>query len=150
MMMKTKKQLDERQVLIRGEIYWHGLIAATLLLLGNAFLQSAGIVWASGFAQNVTILLAIFAVVSVEMIVRDVYFGQTGSNKAITLLFDLLAAVWAILPIRYAATGTVFFAAGAFTPEGESLPQFLLLLIIAVSMTVKEVLNRSKNKAGAE
>ncbi|MDR1000071.1 MAG: hypothetical protein LBL96_04615 [Clostridiales bacterium] len=145
--MKTSKQLDERQVLIRGKVLWHGLIAATVLLLGNAFLQSIGVVWASGFAQNITILLAIVTVVSVEMIFRDVYFGNTGSNIAITVIFDLMAISSAILTIRHIASGTLFFKNGAFTPEGESLPQFILLLIIAVSMTAKELLKRRENEA---
>jgi hypothetical protein len=140
--MKTIK-LDERQILERGKAFFHGVIAAVILLLGNAALQDAGIIWASGFAQNVIIMFAILTVVTVEMVIRDCYFGQSGQNLLLMLIFVLIAFALSITTVTHIVKGDVLFTNGAFTKEGEHLPQAILTLVMAASMAIKEIKRRT-------
>ena len=50
--------LDERQLLLRGNVYKHSLIVLMALLLTDGFLKGEGIVWAEGMWGNILILWA--------------------------------------------------------------------------------------------
>ena len=142
-----KAKLDERQILERGKVFEHGVIAAVVLLVGNAALHSSGTVWASGFAQSIIIMFAIVTVVSVEMVVRDVYFGFNQFNKLpVTIIFALIALMLSIFSIKHIVTGDVLFENGALTSNGESIPTAIMALIIAVCMTSTYVKNRRKSE----
>ena len=46
--MRCRNNLDERQLLQRGNVFQHTLILLVVLLIANAFLKEEGIVWAEG------------------------------------------------------------------------------------------------------
>ena len=145
--MKTIAKLDERQILERGKVFEHGVIAAVILLLGNAALHSGEIVWARGFAQSIIIAFAIITVVSVEMVVRDVYFGFNQASKLpTTVIFGLIALALSFFTIRHIAAGDALFENGAFTSDGETLPMAVLTLVIAACMTITYIKKYRKSE----
>jgi hypothetical protein len=85
------KEFDERQLLIRGKVFFHGFMALTILLLINAWLQSFGILWASGFQQHVVILMIAVTVTSVEAILRGAYFVSEWHRKVVVIT---IASIW--------------------------------------------------------
>ncbi|MCL2079322.1 MAG: hypothetical protein FWH17_05685 [Oscillospiraceae bacterium] len=140
-----KAKLDERQILERGKVFEHGVIAAVILLVGNAALHSSGIVWASGFAQSIIIMFAIVTIISVEMVIRDVYFGFNQFNKLpVTIIFILIALMLSIFSMKHIVDGDVLFENGTLTPDGEYIPTAIMALIIAVCMTITFIKNRRK------
>ena len=138
--MKATK-FDERQVLERGKVFFHGIIAAIILLLGNAVLQDSGKIWASGFIQNITILFAIITVITVEMVFRDVYFGYGKPNRELlmTLIFGICALIIFGFALKDLGSGEALIVNGTFTEKGEHLPYAVLSLIIAVSLAIKAI-----------
>jgi len=73
-MARLAKQFDERQLRIRGQIFFHGFLVALALLLINAFLQDNAIVWANAFDQNIMIIMVTVMTVSIEAILRGAFF----------------------------------------------------------------------------
>ena len=71
--MKCNSQLDERQLLQRGNVFQHGLILFFALLLTNAFLKEEEIVWAAGMWENILIVWAVIALCLGEFAVREIY-----------------------------------------------------------------------------
>ena len=56
--MRCRNNLDERQLLQRGNVFQHTLILLVVLLIANAFLKEEGIVWAEGMWENILIVWA--------------------------------------------------------------------------------------------
>jgi len=95
-----KTEFDERQVLIRGQVFWHGLLVAVGLLLVNAMLQASSITWASGFAQNIFIILATAAVVATEAIMRGAFFGRRQNHWVLIWMFGAVGLAMVSLHTR--------------------------------------------------
>jgi hypothetical protein len=102
-MLKFKKNLDELQLLRRGNIFKHGLFTLIGLLLLNALLYSAGIEWASGKWPELTIILFTVVLCYIEFICNDMYpltkekqkyaiyfIGLFGIAVVIACIYDLL------------------------------------------------------------
>ena len=97
--MKTE-QFDERQTQIRGNVFFRGLLFAMGLVLINAFLQDNGVIWASGFYQNILVFLATTMFVSIEAILRGVFFrhrqthwpmiGLYGVGGIVIIVYELV------------------------------------------------------------
>lgn len=71
--MKKLAHLDELQLLKRGNVFKHGFFCLTGLLLVNALLYSYGIEWVSGKWAELTIVLFVIVLCSVEFICYDIY-----------------------------------------------------------------------------
>lgn len=71
--MKMIKHLDELQLLKRGNVFKHGLFFLVGLLLVNNLLFSYGIEWTSGKWAELTIILFVVVVCSIEFIYYDIY-----------------------------------------------------------------------------
>ena len=71
--MKKRGHLDELQLLKRGDVFKHGFLSLTGLLLVNALLYSYGIEWTSGKWAELTIILFVIVLCSVEFIYYDIY-----------------------------------------------------------------------------
>ena len=114
-------EYDERQLVIRGQVFKHGLYVAVGLLGITAMLQASDVVWASGFAQNCFIITATAAVVIIEAIMRGAYFGRgdhhwltTATSFVVGLGFIAMHTVRALKPASMSASDhVVFIVAGA-------------------------------------
>ncbi len=78
--------LDERQLLLRGNVYKHSLIVLMALLLIDGFLREEGIVWAQGMWGNVLILWAGMGLAMAEFILRGVLPRSPRQNSVYILL----------------------------------------------------------------
>ena len=116
---------DERQLAIRGQVYWHALAVAIALLVVNALLQVGGVVWASGYAQNLFIVFVVAAVFAIEAIWRDAFFGRRQRHWAMIWIYGITGVllisvhIWASTDttgiyrsdhIVFVATGVSFIA----------------------------------------
>lgn len=74
MFLFKKEKLDERQLLIRGNIFKHGFLVLVSLIFCNALLGIyGGFEWATGKWPELTILLFAITVCCVEFILYDIY-----------------------------------------------------------------------------
>jgi hypothetical protein len=120
-MKREQEEFDERQLQIRKNIFKHGFLVAIGALLLNAFLNDRGIVWASGFHQNIFILVLIITTVSVEFHIRNVYFGRGIPRVPILGILGICVVVLAILSGIHFVEGAAFITNGSLTDEGTSV-----------------------------
>ena len=108
--MRKIKNLDELQLLKRGNVFKHGLFCLIGLLLLNALLYSQGIEWASGKWAELTIVLFTVVLCSIEFIFYDIYPLTEGKQKHLIYfcgLFGLVALVACVYDLASANTGIV-------------------------------------------
>lgn len=65
-------ELDERQLLMRGNVYQHVVVILMALLLINGFLKDYNITWAEGMWENILIFWAGAGVGIAEFILQDI------------------------------------------------------------------------------
>jgi hypothetical protein len=117
-MKKEKEPFDERQLQIRKNIFKHGLFIAIGALLLNAFLNDRGIIWANTLHQNILIVVLIITAVSVELHVRNVYFGSGIPRVPMLGAIGGCALILAVFSCIDFAQGATFIANGSLTNEG--------------------------------
>lgn len=78
--------LDERQLMLRGNVFKHGLYTLIGLLLLNAFLYGIGFEWASGKWPELTLILFTVMVCSIEFIYYEIY-PLTEKNQKYAMFF---------------------------------------------------------------
>lgn len=86
MIRRCKNDLDERQLLQRGDVYKHGIILFFVLLLVNAFLKEQGITWAEGMWENILIIWAVIALCLGEFAIKDIY--PMGGGMAVMYIVE--------------------------------------------------------------
>jgi len=135
-------QFDERQVAIRGQVFWHGLLVAMGLLVVAACLQAGGVVWASGFTQNVLIILVVATVVATEAMLRDAFFARHQSHW-------LMIGLYGVTGLALIATNT----SGALAAVGLARSDHVVFIVsgvlwccIAVVGIVKEVAEAARRQ----
>ncbi|MCL2020208.1 MAG: hypothetical protein FWG70_10700 [Oscillospiraceae bacterium] len=131
--LKEKNMYDERQLQIRGDIFQHGYIAAMLLLLANAMLNSFDIVWASAFEQNLLIMLFITTIVSVEANLRGVFFGKNKKSTIILFIMGMCTGFLVAITTRHFADGAVFVSERMLSREGYTI---VLCVLLSVNVIV--------------
>jgi len=144
-MLMNNKFFDERQLKIRGEVFFHGLIAAFALLLINALLQGLDIVWASGFHQNIIIFFFTGMVVIIEAILRDAFFGMGQMRWPIIGAFGVLSAVLIYGVVHSFAQGNALVEAGALTHHGFMLVGAVMPVSVTVAGLIKEIIEKRRN-----
>ncbi|MCL2109275.1 MAG: hypothetical protein FWH20_08020 [Oscillospiraceae bacterium] len=128
-------EYDERQLQIRGDVFKHGFFATMVMLLINALLNDYGIIWASGFHQNMIIIMLMTTVISVEAHLRGVYFGRSKGHRAlfVLLLLGMLAGYLTGLVVGHFGDGGSFADEGMLSDDGFTL---ILCGLIAVNVAV--------------
>jgi hypothetical protein len=137
----NKKPFDERQLTIRGKVFSHGLIVALALVLFNAFLQGSKVVWANSFDQNLLIFMAIITFVSIESILRDVYFWQLKTPWPQIALFGIVSIVLTAFCLRDILRGATFIENSGLTETGSHLvfdTMFIATALIGVIKVLSE------------
>lgn len=108
-MIKTKN-LDELQLLKRGNIFKHGLFILVSLLLLNTLLYSYGIEWTTGKWGELTIILITIVICAIEFIYHDIYPLTENKQKYliyISGLYGLTAIVICIYDMISKKTGII-------------------------------------------
>ena len=140
--MKTKWEFDERQLQIRGKVYFHGFVTALILLLLNAFLQDMGVVWASGYNQNFLIVMLTITVTGIESILRGAYFVRGKSRNMIIGLFAFLSLVLIAFNIKHLIRGEALITGGVLTDNGFSLALAIMFTLLTIVAIAKEIVER--------
>ena len=140
--MATKIKFDERQIQIRGQVFFHGFITVVVLLLINAVLQDIGVVWASGFHQNILILMLASTVVSTEAILRGAYFGKGESRRMVICVIGFPAIVLWAINFLHIFQGSAVLEDGTLTRDGFSLTLAAFFTMISVSGLIKIIMER--------
>ncbi len=91
-MMKSG-HLDELQLLKRGNVFKHGLFSLMGLLLVNALLYACGIEWAPDKWPELTIILFVVVLCSIEFIFCDIYPLTEKRQKYLINLCGLYSVV---------------------------------------------------------
>jgi len=140
------RDFDERQLQIRGEIFFHGLITALALLLINALLLGNNIVWATGFQQNIIIIVLIGMVVIIKAILRDAFFGMGQMRWPIIGTFGVISLVllaWGIGSVVY---GNALFSDQMLTDTGFLLVSAIMPVSVTIAGLAKEIVESRNNK----
>lgn len=114
--------LDERQLLQRGNTLKHGLITMSFLVLLDAFLKDNGIFIVEGVWSSILIVVLVSVLCIHENILRDVLNIEEKFSNLWVLLFGIggvILLIWSIIDI---ASGFVsVMIDGQLTREGVSL-----------------------------
>lgn len=137
-------ELDERQLLLRGNIYQHMLVVVLALLLVNGFLKDEGIVWAQGMWENLLIFWAGATLGLGEMILRDI--TPAGSRQNIVyILLGLCGGMLLILgSIHVFLEGQALAENGALTTLGAGLIQALCMAAVFLLFLGKWLVSRTR------
>lgn len=94
MLLFKKRQLDERQLLIRGNIFKHGLFIILMLIFCNSMLETHfDFAWATDSWSELTIILFTITVCFIEFIYYDIYPLTENRQKLLMRFFGLLGVV---------------------------------------------------------
>jgi len=140
-----RADFDERQMQIRGQVFFHGFIAALVLLLINAALQSNGVVWASGFHQNVILMVFISTITAIEATIRGVYFGNGKTRWIILGMFGLLSIFLWVLNIQHIIQGSSLFEDRTLTSNGFSVALAIMFSLTTVVGLIIELRDKRKD-----
>lgn len=114
--------LDERQLLQRGNTLKHGLITMSFLVLLDAFLKDNGIFIVEGVWSSILIVVLVSVLCIHENILRDVLNIEEKFSNLWVLFFGIggvILLIWSIIDI---ASGFVsVMIDGQLTREGVSL-----------------------------
>ncbi len=125
--------LDERQLLLRGNVYKHSLILMMALLLIDGFLRDEGMVWAQGMWGNILIFWAGMGLALVEFILRDI-LPRSRRQNSLYIFLGLCGLVLAVL------IGTsIFIENGALNTRGAGLIQAAVMLGVCLLFIGKRV-----------
>ena len=128
--MRCRNNLDERQLLQRGNVFQHTLILLVVLLIANAFLKEEGIVWAEGMWENILIVWAAISLCFCEFIFLEIY----PMGKGQTAFYAVLGiAGMAILGMSFfhLAAGTESLTDGyMLTSQGGMVLEAVFLIVI--------------------
>ncbi len=127
--------LDERQLLMRGNVFQHTMILYMALILVNGFLKDCGIVWAQGFGEGMILFWAGAVLAMSEYILLDI-LPKDGRNAAVYILEGVCGVVLLLLSLTDLAAGKPFAEDGALTHDGchlviGGLMTFILLVFLA-------------------
>ncbi|MDD6795879.1 MAG: hypothetical protein PUE01_10805, partial [Clostridiaceae bacterium] len=92
--MGDNKKFDERQLWIRGDIFKHGFILLAFLVILDSFNTDASIIcFEERYLVSFIILMFTIMVVSMEMIIKGVYFSNDGQPKTIIYMMGLISSI---------------------------------------------------------
>ncbi|NBK78947.1 hypothetical protein D5272_10215 [bacterium D16-76] len=145
-----RNDLDERQLLQRGDVFQHGIILFFVLLLVNAFLKEGGITWAEGMWENLLIIWAVIALCLGEYAIKEIY-PIGGGMTVIYVMEGLCGAFLLVVGIVEAAMGEPFFT-GPHTlgRTGCQIIEGALMVLLLLVFCGKKVYNHRKESQDDE
>lgn len=136
--------LDERQLLLRGNVYKHALILILALLLLDGFLKGEGIVWAQGMWGNILIFWAGTGLAMFEFILRDILPRSPRQNSLYIALGICGLVLAAFGSIRVFAEHEPLTEGGALNTLGAGLIQAAVMLAVCLLFIGKQVHDRRR------
>lgn len=136
--------LDERQLLLRGNVYKHSLIVFMALLLIDGFLKEEGIVWAQGMWGNLLIFWAGAGLAMAEFILRGI-LPRSPRQNSLYIALGLCGLVLAVLgSIHVFVEHEPLTEGGALNSLGAGLIQAAVMLAVCLLFIGKLVYDRRR------
>ena len=136
--------LDERQLLLRGNVYKHSLIVFMALLLVDGFLKEEGIVWAQGMWGNILIFWAGMGVAMVEFILRDI-LPRSRRQNSLYIVLGICGLMLAVLgSIHIFIDHEPLVENGALTTLGAGLIQAAVMLGVCLLFIGRQIYERRR------
>ncbi|NBI17666.1 hypothetical protein D1841_08765 [Neglecta sp. X4] len=144
-LFRCRNDLDERQLLQRGDVFQHGIILFFVLLLANAFLKEGGIVWAEGMWENLLIIWSVITLCMCEYAVKEIY-PMGGGMTVIYVLEGACGAFLFIMGVVEVSMGwePLALEGGALSRTGAQIVQGFLMVLLLLVFCGKKVYNHRK------
>lgn len=149
-MKRNCKNLDERQLLERGNVFQHVCVLLFVLLMANGFLKSEGITWAEGMYENLLILWAGMALAFSEFIIREITPMGSGMKVFYVLLGICGAFLAGMSLVHHFAQGDAWVEHAVLTDVGSCLIEGCFMLLILLVFLCKSIYNCRRAKQGDE
>lgn len=131
--------LDERQLLLRGNVYKHSVIVFMALLLIDGFLKDEGIVWAQGMWGNILIFWAGIGVAMVEFILRDI-LPRSPQQNMLYILMGVCGLMLTVMgSIRIFVEHESLTEGGALNTLGAGLIQAAVMLAVCLLFIGRQI-----------
>lgn len=140
-----RNELDERQLLQRGDVFQHGIILFFALLMVNAFLKEEGIVWAEGMWENLLIIWAVIVLCLGEYAIKEIY--PIGGGMTVTYVLEgACGAFLFIMGVMEVSMGwePLALEGGALSRTGAQIIQGFLMVLLLLVFCGKKVYNHRK------
>lgn len=139
--MRCKNQLDERQLLQRGNVFQHGMILFFILLAANAFLKEEGIIWAEGMWENILIIWAVLALCLGEFAILEIY--PIGGGMSVIYIVEGVAGIFLFsMSLFDVLTGReAFTVSHTLTHSGAHMIQSAMMVLLLLVFVGKKVYN---------
>lgn len=140
-----RNELDERQLLQRGDVFQHGILLFFALLMVNAFLKEEGIVWAEGMWENLLIIWAVIALCLGEYAIKEIY-PIGGGMTVIYVLEGACGAFLFIMGVVEVSMGwePLALEGGTLSRTGAQIIQGFLMVLLLLVFCGKKVYNHRK------
>lgn len=148
-MLRCRNELDERQLLQRGNVFQHGILLFFALVMANAFLKEEGITWAVGMWENLLIIWAVIALCLGEYAVKEIY-PIGGGMTTIYVVEGLCGAFLLAMGIAEGVMGDALIAEHALTRTGAQIIQGALMMLLLLVFLGKKVYNHRKGDLDEE
>lgn len=149
-MFRKCRNLDERQLLERGNVFQHVCILLFVLLLANGLLRADGITWAAGMYEEMLILWAGLSLAFIEFIIREI----TPIGNAMKLFYVIIGIGGAFLGgmalVHHFYYGDSLVERGALTVLGGSLIEGGMMFVILLVFLCKSIYNHLQARKDSE
>lgn len=139
---KSCSELDERQLLLRGNVFQHVVVLLFGLIFLNAMLKDCGVTWAEGKGENLIIFWAGAALGLCEFVLRGL--NPAGRRQGVLFgFFGLSGAVLAGLSLSHVlAEGQPLLSGQMLTGTAVALIQGAAMLAIFFTYLGKTLYDR--------
>ena len=136
-------ELDERQLMMRGNVFQHPMILYMVLILLNGWLHEEGVHWAGGLHEGMIIFWLGACLALCEYILRGI--TPAGSSNDIIYIMDgICGGALLILNMFHLADGSPLVSGASLTSEGGHLVVALLMLSVFCTYLVKRLAGRKE------
>lgn len=150
MKMRCQNNLDERQLLLRGNVFQHGFILLVAALGVNAFLKDQGIVWAEGMWENILIVWAAITLCFCEFIFLEIYPMGTGQSTFYIILGITGLFLMGFSIFHFAVGDEVFLTGRTVTSQGAMSIEAALMLLIFLTYVGRTIYKKRKGLQNEE
>ncbi len=143
-MFKCRNELDERQLLQRGNVFQHAMILFVVLLSINALLKECDITWAEGMYEDMLIMWVAITLCLGEFAILEIYPIGGGMN-VIYIVEGVAGAFLFGMCLFEVLTGREAFLTGhTLTRTGAEMVQGGCMLLLLLVFCGKKVYNHRK------
>lgn len=142
--MRCQNNLDERQLLQRGNVFQHAFLLLVAVLGVDAFLKDQGIVWAEGMWEHILIVWAALTLCFCEFIFLEIYPMGAGQSTFYIVLGITGAVILGFSIFHFLSGDEVFLTGHTLTAQGAMTIEAGLLLAIFVTYLGRAIYKKRK------